>query len=206
MGTKRAILGIIVIIIIVWQAYEVGFKDYLPTELPKIELPEVEIPNIFPAFDSSRIESLVFQYTNEERVKHGLSSLKNDNKLASIARGHSIDMGNRNYYEHYTPEGLDPTDRAKNVGYTCMKNYGSYYTEGVAENIAQHWLYTSYMAIGVKTSYSWHSEESLAREIVDGWMQSQGHRENILHKNYDRIGIGIAITSADAVYATQNFC
>ena len=81
MGTKRAILGIIVIIIIVWQAYEVGFKDYLPTELPKIELPEVEIPNIFPAFDSSRIESLVFQYTNEERVKHGLPSLKNDKKL-----------------------------------------------------------------------------------------------------------------------------
>jgi len=187
---------------------EIEFSEIeLPEiELPKVELPEVEVPNILPEFNSSRIESLVFQYTNEERIKHGLSSLQNDQKLASIARHHSTDMGNRDYFQHTTPEGLDPSDRAKKVGYTCMKNYGSYYTEGVAENIAQHWLYTSYVSIGVKTSYNWHSEESLAREMVDGWMQSQGHRENILHKNYDRIGVGIAITPSDAVYATQNFC
>ena len=165
------------------------------------------ISNTFiPEFSASKIESLVFQYTNEERNKHGKSSLTNDARLASIARGHSYDMGNRGFFDHDTPEGLEPTDRANNAGHSCRKDYGSYYTIGIAENIAQHWLYTSYMTIGIKSSYTWHSEESLAREIVDGWMNSPGHRENILDSDYDRLGVGISITKDDAVYATQNFC
>ena len=44
-------------------------------------------------------------------------------------------MSNRNYFSHDTPEGLDPTDRGNNAGYTCRKDFGSYYTEGLGENI-----------------------------------------------------------------------
>ena len=47
---------------------------------------------------------LVFQFTNEERKKHGKSSLVNDSRLASFARDHSYDMGKRNFFDHETPE------------------------------------------------------------------------------------------------------
>ena len=156
-----------------------------------------EISNPMPEYDSSRIESLVVQYTNEERVKHGLSSLINDEKLASIARHHSTDMGNRDYYDHVTPEGLDPIDRGNNAGYPCRKDYVTYYTYGISENIHQTWL---------KPSSTWYSEESLAKELVDDWMESPEHRENILDPRQDRIGVGISITQSNALYATQNFC
>lgn len=160
-----------------------------------------------PEFDITKIENLIYTYTNEQRTKNGLSALTLDSRLASIAKSHSNDMANRNYFSHDTPEGLDPSARAMNVGYNCRKSLGGgYYTDGIAENIAQHWLYTSYMTKGVYTSYNWHSEESLAREIVIGWMNSAGHRENILTPTYDRIGIGIGISEDDKVLATQNFC
>lgn len=136
-----------------------------------------------------------------------MPSLSQDSKLTDIARFHSKDMSERDYFSHYTPEGWDPTDRGLKQGYICHKSLGGgYYMEGIAENLAQHWLYTSYMIKGVTTSYNWHSEESLAREIVNGWMNSAGHRQNILTSTYDRIGIGIAISDEHAVYATQNFC
>lgn len=159
-----------------------------------------------PEFDAEKIESLIYTYTNEQRNQNGLSNLVSDNKLADIARSHSVDMANRSYFSHDSPEGIDPTQRGASAGYDCRKNYGGYYTYGLAENIAQNWLYTSYMTEGIRTSYTWHTEESLAREIVDGWMNSAGHRENILTSTYDRIGIGIGISEDDAVYATQNFC
>ena len=45
-----------------------------------------------------------------------------------------------------------------------------------------------------------------ARDTVDGWMASPGHRENILTPTYDRLGAGMAISSGGELYATQNFC
>ena len=145
------------------------------------------ISNPMPEFDPSRVELLVVQYTNEERTKHGLRPLANDEKLTSIARHHSVDMGNRDYYDHVTPEGLDALDR---IGYHCQMNNAL----GYGENIYQ---------VGLKTKKaSWHSEESLAKELVDGWMESPGHRENILEKNFYRIGVGVSITGINGVYAT----
>ena len=161
---------------------------------------------IVPEFNISQIETLVLQYTNEERTKYGKSMFMDDSRLANIARGHSEDMGNRQYYSHETPEGVEPTDRANKAGYSCKKYYGTYYTDGIAENIAQGYTYTSYMSLGIKSSYTWHTEESLAHELVDSWMDSPGHRENILNSQYDRLGIGISITQDETVYATQNFC
>ena len=151
------------------------------------------ISNPMPEFDPSRVELLVVQYTNEERTKHGLRPLANDEKLASIARHHSVDMGNRDYYDHVTPEGLDALDR---IGYHCQMNNAL----GYGENIYQVGLHVQ------SGTSSWHSEESLAKELVDGWMESPGHRENILEKNFYRIGVGVSITGINGVYATQDFC
>jgi len=53
--------------------------------------------------------------------------------------------------------------------------------------------------------YHWNSPEAIAQTTVAGWMNSSGHRENILTLTFDREGIGIAIAS-EKVYITENFC
>ena len=55
-------------------------------------------------------------------------------------------------------------------------------------------------------SKDYHSLEELANLVVDGWMDSPGHRENILNSSYDVEGIGVAINDDEEVYVTQNFC
>ena len=159
-----------------------------------------------PQFDTKRIENLILEYTNDERINYELKPVAPDAKLANVARAHSSDMSQRDYFAHVTPEGLNPTDRAKNQDYSCVKFYGIYYTDGIAENLAQNWLFKSYKIRGNYLSYDFHSEESLVKELVDGWMNSPGHRENILNENFDRLGVGVVIAQNDAVYATQNFC
>ncbi len=59
---------------------------------------------------------------------------------------------------------------------------------------------------GVPVSYDWLTNEEIAFIAVDGWMNSEGHRKNILNSNFDREGIGVYIDSEDRVYVTQNFC
>ena len=88
-----------------------------------------------------------------------------------------------------------------------MKDYGTHYTEGLAENISQGHTYLSYVTAGVTSSYDWHeSEIAVASEIFSERMSSPGHRENILDSTYDKIGVGVEINTDEAVYATQNFC
>lgn len=138
------------------------------------------------------IENLIYALTNQHRVVGGLQPLERVSLIDQIARSHSEDMAKRNYFEHNTPEGLDPTQRGMAAGYDCRKDYGSHYTYGLAENIHMH-------------TGTWYSAEHLADEIMEGWMRSPGHRQNIMEPNYDRIGIGVAI-GGGTVYATQNFC
>jgi uncharacterized protein YkwD len=141
--------------------------------------------------DTEKLAFLIHDKINEERKQNGLKELSWDSKLALIAEKHSKDMGQREYYSHVTPEGLEPTDRANNAGYSCKKNYGSYYTIGISENLFQ--------IKGLIGGY-----ENISDSVVEGWMNSPGHRKNILEKNYDREGIGIAIDNGWQI--TQNFC
>lgn len=160
-----------------------------------------------PVYDAQQIEFLVHDLTNQEREKHGLSQLSFDTEIRQIARGHSLDMASRNYFAHETPEGLNPTDRADQLGYSCQKMVGLLIYSGIAENIFQGHLFDSYYTVsGVITSYDWISEEEIAQITVDGWMNSPGHRENILTEIFDKEGIGVKITPDHKVYVTQNFC
>lgn len=160
-----------------------------------------------PEFDVQRIEYLVHEFTNQERLNHGLSQLTFDPEITQIARGHSFDMAQREYFAHETPEGLTPSDRAAENGYACQKIVGLLIYSGIAENIFQGHLFDSYYTInGEITSYEWLTEEEIAKTTVDGWMNSPGHRENILTEIFDREGIGVEITQDHKVYVTQNFC
>jgi uncharacterized protein YkwD len=160
-----------------------------------------------PQFDSQKIEYLVHQLTNQERENYGLAQLIFDSEIRQIARGHSQDMASREYFAHETPEGFTPSDRAEQVGYVCQKIVGLQMYSGLAENIFQGYLFNSYYTLNDEiTSYDWSSEEEIAKITVDGWMNSPGHRENILTDVFDREGIGVEISSDNKVYVTQNFC
>lgn len=151
--------------------------------------------------DISELEQEVHRRINTERTNNGLRPLSWDSKIVQIAREHSEDMIARNFYSHDNPDGEDPTDRGNRHGYDCTKDYGSYYTYGLAENIAITPIYSDVIGCGSTTSLN-----SLAECIVDGWMTSTGHRENILTSTYTKTGIGIAYSENDEAYSTQNFC
>lgn len=151
--------------------------------------------------DISELEQEVHRRINTERTNNGLRPLSWDSKIVQIAREHSEDMVTRNFYSHDNPDGEDPTDRGNRHGYDCTKDYGSYYTYGLAENIAITPIYSDVISCGSTTSLN-----SLAECIVDGWMTSPGHRENILTSTYTKTGIGIAYSKNDEAYSTQNFC
>jgi uncharacterized protein YkwD len=70
----------------------------------------------------------------------------------------------------------------------------------------QTWPYSSITYIGTRQVPNYMTLERIASQTVNGWMNSPGHRENVLDKGYDREGIGVAIGANEAVYVTQNFC
>ena len=139
----------------------------------------------------SELELKVHAGINAERARNGGSPLKWEEQLAAVAQAHSVDMTSRGYFSHDTPEGLGPSDRIDRAGYSCWK--GSHY--GVAENIA---IETTLGDLG-----------RTAAEAVSGWMNSPGHRTNLLGRQYDRTGIGASFGTwrgYKAVYLTQVFC
>ena len=139
----------------------------------------------------AELERQVHDGINSERAKNGGSPLRWATRLAAVARAHSDDMTDRGYFSHDTPEGLGLSDRIDRAGYSCWK--GSHY--GVAENIA------------IETTSG--GLDRVAAEAVRGWMNSPGHRSNLLGRQYDRTGVGVSFGSwrgYDAVYLTQVFC
>jgi len=158
-------------------------------------------------YDYYTIEERVHQITNEKRVLYGLEPLEYDLKISNIARLHSLDMANQDYFSHISPDGLNPSDRAELVGFICTKTVGNFVYSGLAENIFQNNLYDKTWYIGdVPTSHEWNTMEEIAQSTVDGWMDSEGHRKNILNEKFDREGIGVVISDDDKVYITQNMC
>lgn len=109
----------------------------------------------------SQFENEVVELTNQERQKNGLAPLQIDEELSAVAREKSNDMSVKNYFDHNSPTYGSPFD--------MMKSYGISY-RAAGENIAK----------GQRTP----------QEVVDAWMNSQGHRENILNGNFTHIGVG----------------
>jgi uncharacterized protein YkwD len=152
------------------------------------------------------LETSIGALINNERQGERLPTLAPDVRLTSIARAHSQDMAAHAYFDHTNRNGETPTDRANQADYSCRKNLGgSWYSDGIAENIFQAWTYSSSTVFYGITSYNYMTIDAIAKQVVQGWMDSPGHRENILEKQYDKSGIGIAVNN-DMVYVTQNFC
>ena len=133
-------------------------------------------PEQKPSTDFSSYQQQVLDLVNAERTKRGISALTLDSNLSSVATKKSQDMVNKNYFDHTSPTYGSPFD--------MMKQFGiSYRTAG--ENIAK----------GQKTP----------QEVVTAWINSEGHRKNILNPNFTNLGVGIAKDSKGTTYWTQMF-
>ena len=162
----------------------------------------------------SDIERLVIEFTNKERIGAGLRPLRHDVAISKIARSHSENMARLGLMSHDIG-GRGPTDRALNAGYNCRAYSGDgSYTYGLSENVAEHPRVVEWMGWGTSYRPVDFSQDAgaMARELVDGWMSSPGHRKNILDSDSRRIGVGVAIRespeygyTSETVYATQNF-
>ncbi len=156
------------------------------------------------------IERLVVLYTNAERARHSLTTFTDDPAVAAIARGHSVNMARTGTFDHVV-NGQDASDRAASAGYDCRAyRSDSSYTYGLSENIAEHPRVTWWL--GNKPGHYDADESAMAYGLTQGWMNSPGHRANILEPEARRIGVGVFIVPEkqgryiqERVYATQNF-
>ncbi|WP_122091256.1 CAP domain-containing protein [Halalkalicoccus subterraneus] len=142
-------------------------------------------PEPEPSSFEARVEQRVHAEINAYRSDEGLGGLAYHDDLASVARAHSEDMADRDYFDHDNLEGEGPDDRLDAAGIDCR---------AWAENIA--WESSG--------SVSDEDADSIADSTVEGWLDSLGHRRNI-RGDYEAEGIGVAVTGRD-VYITQMFC
>lgn len=120
--------------------------------------------------------SEVIRLVNVERSKNGLAPLKANTELSKVAAVKAQDMINKNYFSHTSPTYGSPFD--------MMKKFGINYT-AAGENIAY----------GQKTP----------AQVMDGWMNSSGHRANILNSKFTEIGVGVAKDKNGTPYWVQMF-
>ncbi len=159
---------------------------------------------------AGEIATWVMHYTNKERKAANMPELIHDPAIGAIATGHSENMVQFGMFHEI--QGKDPTDRALDAGYTCeaQRSDGSY-TYGLSENIYEFPRLISSWDTGKPAEYI-EDSQTLAQGLVEGWMNSPGHKENILDPFARRIGVGIAIQESqegkwihETVFATQNF-
>jgi uncharacterized protein YkwD len=165
----------------------------LPTVLPEIPQPESEIvlsptptapdppPEDHDVF-IKRVEEDVLTLTNVERVKNSLKPLSLDDKLAQIAKGHSEDMAENQFFSHINLDNCNSACRAQNAGYEFR---------ALGENLF------------FMKGFELYSEDAAAT-IVQGWMGSEGHRKNLLGKSYTRTGTGV-VSDGTRVYITTMY-
>jgi len=171
-----------------------------------VAIPLTAERNDAPDIQAIRLERRVFDLINTRRTGANRGAMRWDDRLARIARAHSDDMVKRRFFAHVNPDGDDPTARGKRAGYACLKRVNRLtYRNGLAENLMEEPRFRRVRISGGHRTYDWNTLEDVARQSVDGWMRSPGHRENILEPAYDQTGVGVAI-SAEHVYLTQLFC
>ena len=126
--------------------------------------------------ESSSFETEVVTLTNNYRTANGCGALRIDSRLVTAARAHSTDMVTNNFFSHTGSNGSTFVQREAAAGYT---------TGASAENIA--WGYRS------------------PQEVVNGWINSAGHRANILNCASVAVGVGVAYKADGTPYWTQDF-
>lgn len=158
--------------------YQVGLSEIISAN-PQIKNPALIYPgqkvNI-PAVTTTTQENEVIRLVNVERAKAGLPALKTNWQLSRVARYKSADMASKGYFSHNSPTYGTP--------FQMMENFGLRFT-AAGENIAY----------GQRTP----------AEVMRDWMNSPGHRSNIMSGSFSEIGVGLAKNKNGVCYWTQQF-
>jgi hypothetical protein len=119
-------------------------------------------------FDESRAEHLMLEAINKIRYQHGLPLVTLDDQLSAVCRHHAVDMAERDYFDHFSPEGLSPDDRAARAGlpYDVTENIGIIRTFG-------------------------QDLRSVVGALMGGFLSSPDHLANILDPKVTHVGIGL---------------
>lgn len=211
-GLSNGIKLFIVVLLVVlsWQAYqiqhEVGLFDspaldhYFDTS-SKTDIPAGVSCQSEPGSEElEECEKLIFDMTNAERRAQGLPELAFDPALANVAREHSVDMIQNDFFSHTNLKGEDPTDRARRHGITVIKRTAEgIYIVGIAENIG---LIPKCNVI--EMGYAANEPDGIATAQVQSWLNSPSHRANILNPRFEKLGVGVAYNGHYYV-STQNF-
>ncbi|KAF5065554.1 SafA/ExsA family spore coat assembly protein [Oscillibacter ruminantium] len=157
--------------------YQVGTSEIILAN-PQVSNPNLIYPGqvlAIPQVDSSvtAFENEVIRLVNEIRVKNGLSALNTNWELSRIARYKSQDMVSNRYFSHTSPTYGSPFQMIKSFGLT-------------------------YQSAGENIAYG----QTTPQAVVNAWMNSSGHRANILNSSYKQIGVGYV---ANGHYWTQLF-
>lgn len=160
--------------------HQVGVSELISAN-PKVSNPNMIYPgqtlNIPGANHTAESYTYeVVKLVNQERSKVGLPPLKENWELSRVARYKSEDMITKNYFSHTSPTYGSP--------FQMMKDFGISY-QAAGENIAA----------GQRTP----------AEVVEAWMNSEGHRKNILSPTYTEIGVGYVKGGSYGHYWTQMF-
>lgn len=138
-------------------------------------------------WNRSKLEIEIHRGINEERASHSLDRLEYKHNLVGLARYHSADMANESYFAHNSPGGESMEDRYRkfDISGCGWKGENIYYFEDYyVDNLTE-----------------------FADTVVAGWMNSKGHRENILTPGFDSEAIGVYRTDiGNKIYITENFC
>jgi len=158
--------------------YQVGISELVAAN-PQITNPNLIYPNQkinIPQQNTqaNALENQVVQLVNNERTSRGLSPLTPNWELARVARIKSEDMYRNNYFSHQSPVYGSP--------YDMLRSFGIRFT-AAGENIAYG--------------------QTTAQSVMNSWMNSPGHRANILNSQFTEIGVGYF--NAGTPYWTQLF-
>lgn len=159
--------------------YQIGVSELIQAN-PQLKNPSMIYVGqkiTIPSIDNVKtLEQQVIDLVNKQRAAHGLSQLTANWEVSRVARYKSQDMINKHYFAHQSPTYGSP--------FTMMQSFGIRFSAG-GENIAY----------GQKTP----------QEVMNSWMNSSGHRANILSSVYNQIGVGVAKASNGTYYWTQMF-
>jgi len=165
-----------------WQIaskYQIGVSEIIDAN-PQIQDPNLIYPNqkiSVPNIDDIKaIETEVIRLVNVQRANAGLMMLTQNWQLSRVARYKSQDMIDKNYFSHQSPTYGSP--------FVMMESFGMHFSSA-GENIAMG--------------------QNSAAAVMNAWMNSPGHRANILSASYSQIGVGLAKDKNGRYFWTQMF-
>ncbi len=130
------------------------------------------------------LEDRIWHLTNDVRRQNGLPPVGQEGALSKVSQAYSMDMLVRHFFSHTNPDGLTAGERLKPFYSGPIYAWGENIWEGSNHSAVDH--------------------GALARRIMDSWMSSSGHRQNILNPDYTHVGVGVAVSGRE-IRATQLF-